>query len=246
MYDLSDFETDGFAVVAGVIGPATREELVAAVNELGPGGAALDRGGRVYASRDLLRAVPAVRKLAGSRAIRALVEPVLGSKAFPVRGLLFDKSPEVNWMVPWHQDLTIAARERVEAPGFGPWTTKAGIPHVQPPVEVLERMVTVRVHLDDDDPARGPLRVVPGSHRAGRLGAVETSRWLERVGAVACLVPRGGALVMRPLLLHASSTAVDESPHRRRVVHLEFAAESLPHGVDWDGAPGTPDEAATP
>jgi ectoine hydroxylase-related dioxygenase (phytanoyl-CoA dioxygenase family) len=138
-------------------------------------------------------------------------------------------------MVPWHQDLTVAVQARVAAPGFGPWTVKAGVPHVQPPVGVLERMVTVRVHLDDCDERSGALRVVPGSHRGGRLGAVATRGWLDRVAPVPCPVPAGGALVIRPLLLHASSAS--DAPGHRRVIHLEYAADPLPGGVAWFEGP---------
>lgn len=224
-------ERDGYAIVPDAVAPGVVAELVEAVEGLEPGGTAIDRGGRVYAMRDLLRAVPAVRRLADSEALRRLVGPVLGPGAFAVRGLLFDKTPEANWLVPWHQDLTIAVRERVEATGFGPWTVKGGVPHVRPPIDVLGRMLTVRVHLDASDAARGPLRVVPGSHASGRLDAGATRDWLDRVPAVPCLVPSGGALLMRPLLLHASSPA--DEPGHRRVVHLEYAADPLPGGVEW-------------
>src|SRR5262245_7189469 len=86
------------------------------------------------------------------------VEPILGPGAFVVRGLFFDKTPRANWKVSWHQDLTIAVRVRIEAPGFGPWSLKAGVVHVQPPAEILERMATVRLHLDDCSESNGPLR----------------------------------------------------------------------------------------
>jgi ectoine hydroxylase-related dioxygenase (phytanoyl-CoA dioxygenase family) len=228
---LSLLERDGYAIVPDVLAPGVVSGLIAALERVEPGGTALDRGGRVFAMRDLLRAVPETRRLADSDALAALVRPILGLGAFVVRGLLFDKTPEANWLVPWHQDLTIAVKQRTEAPGFGPWTVKAGVPHVQPPVAVLERMLTVRVHLDDSGAGTGPLRVLPGSHARGRLDAGETRHWLERVPAVSCLVPRGGALLMRPLLLHASSPA-DNVGHRR-VIHLEYAADRLPEGVEW-------------
>lgn len=227
------FERDGFAVVPDVVEPGGVSELVDALAAIRPGGSALDRGGQVYASRNLLADVPLVGALAGSPAVRNLVVPVLGPGAFVVRGLLFDKTPGANWTVPWHQDLTVAVKARTDAPGFGPWTVKAGVPHVRPPVGVLEQMVTVRVQLDNGDASSGPLRVVPGSHLAGRLGASSTRDWLARVPAVTCLVPRGGALLMRPLLLHASSASDTPGPHHRRVIHLEFAAGPLPDDVEW-------------
>lgn len=103
--------------------------------------------------------------------------------------------------------------------------------HVQPPARVLERMLTVRLHLDDCDETNGPLLVLPGSHRGGRLAASEIQRQRTLTPSVACPVPGGGALLMRPLLLHASSAS--QSPRHRRVIHLEYAAEPLPAGLQW-------------
>ncbi len=227
---------DGFAVVDGVIEPSEVADLVEAIDGAGPLDSALKRDDDIYGMRDLLRAIPEVRRLAGSSALLDLVEPVLGPGAFAVRGLLFDKTAAANWSVPWHQDLTIAVRARVDAPGFGPWTRKAGIPHVRPPVGVLEGMVTLRVHLDNCGPGQGPLRVLPGSHLGGRLSAEATRDRLEHVPAVNCLVPSGGVVMMRPLVLHASSAATE--PLRRRVLHLEYAVASLPGGVEWFEAVG--------
>jgi ectoine hydroxylase-related dioxygenase (phytanoyl-CoA dioxygenase family) len=177
--------------------------------------------------------VRSTNRLAASRELRGLIEPVLGPNLFPVRGLLFDKTPDVNWMVQWHQDLSIAVKERRVAPGFGPWSVKAGVPHVQPTVSVLEQMVAARVQLDEAGVGCGPLRVVPGSHLAGRLDGVETRRWVERVTPVTCVVPRGGVLLMRPLLLHASSPSDANNSKHRRIIHLEFAADRLQHGLEW-------------
>jgi hypothetical protein len=224
-------DRDGFAIVPGVVAPEVVAQLIAALDATGPSPATLERGGRTYAMRDLLREVPETRRLAESAPLRALVREVLGPGAFVVRGLLFDKTPEANWPVPWHQDLTIAVKARVEAPGFGPWTVKGGVPHVRPPIEVLQTMLTLRVHLDDCDATQGPLRVLPGSHARGRLDAGAIRAWLDRVAPVTCLVPRGGVLVMRPLILHASSPAID--PRHRRVVHLEYASRPLPGNVEW-------------
>ena len=87
----------------------------------------------------------------------------------PVRSILFDKTPRQNWPVSWHQDLTIAVQKEATCEGYGPWTTKEGVPHVQPPVELLEKMVTARIHLDDTDASNSALMVIPGSHRLGKI-----------------------------------------------------------------------------
>lgn len=211
----------GFAIIPG----ALEQDDLALLERLFPPSSS-DRGGL----RNLLD-VPAVAELAESEAIRSLVDPILGREAFPVRGILFDKTPAANWKVSWHQDLTIAVKHRSDAPGYGPWSEKAGVIHVQPPVAVLERMLAVRLHLDENGIGNGPLRVLPGSHRAGVLRDADIPRWRSRVVEQVCLVPRGGVLLMRPLLLHASSPAVE--PQHRRVIHLEYASCELASGLEW-------------
>lgn len=170
-------------------------------------------------------------QLCQSPLIRTVAENILGQGAFLVRSILFDKSPGANWKVPWHQDLTIAVREKKDVPGFGPWSVKDGVIHVQPPAWVLERVITLRLHLDDCDESNGALKVLPGSHCQGKLGADQIQALRQQSLAVLCPVSKGGMLLMRPLLLHASSPATH--PTHRRVIHLEFAAEPLPVGLDW-------------
>ena len=224
-----DLDRDGFAVVPGVLDEAEVDALAAAID--GAEVAGLRREGRLYGMRDALRAVPEVGRASRSGPLLELARAVVGPGAFPVRALLFDKSPGANWGVAPHQDLTIAVQDRVETPGYGPWTVRAGIVHVRPPVDVLAAMVTIRVHLDDSGPDNGPLRIVPGSHLGGRLDDDATRGWLDRRGMVDCPVGRGGVLLMRPLVIHASSPA--NRPGRRRVVHVEYAAGPLAGGLQW-------------
>ena len=96
---------------------------------------------------------------------------LIGEDAFPVRAVAFDKTAETNWMVAWHQDRTVAVRARIETEGFGPWSTKDGIPHVAPPVEVLQGMVTLRLHIDPCHDDNAPLKVALGTHRLGMVPA---------------------------------------------------------------------------
>lgn len=218
----------GYAIIPNVVPTDTVVELIAALAQAPAGEATRRRG--VPGVRNLL-AVPEVKQLACSPAVRALITPVLGPGGFAVRGILFDKTPGANWNVVWHQDRSVAVRERRDVPGFGPWSQKAGAVHVQPPPSVLARMLTVRLHLDDCDERNGPLRVLPGSHASGRLDADAIALWRERTPESVCPVPAGGVLLMRPLLLHASSDA--QAPAHRRVLHLEFAAGDLPGGLEW-------------
>ena len=163
----------------------------------------------------------------------AIAAAILGPEARPVRALIFDKSPARNWALGWHQDRTIAVRRRLDSPGFSGWTVKAGIPHAVPPFEILERMLTLRVHLDPVGLDNAPLLVVPGSHRLGRIAEPAIVAVAERLGSAACEAERGDLWLYAAPILHASARAA--APGRRRVLQLLYSAEDLPGGLDWLG-----------
>jgi ectoine hydroxylase-related dioxygenase (phytanoyl-CoA dioxygenase family) len=225
-------DQDGFALVPKL---AAGEEIAALLAFFDTAQMSrATRGGETFGVRNLL-CFSEVRQIAASPRIAACLMPLLGPGYRPVRGLFFDKTEAANWPVLWHQDLTLAVRERHELPGWTNWSIKQGVPHVQPPTAILARMVTMRLHLDDCDSDSGPLRVIPGSHRNGILDRAtiraETGGGLER----AILAEAGDAFLMRPLLLHTSSPAT--RPRHRRVLHLEFAPEGLlPVELAWAAA----------
>ena len=221
---LQSLETDGFTIVDRYLDPTTIASLIQDLEALD---LAPDRAG----IRNILELLPSVEILARSPEIRSVIAPILGTTARIVRGIFFDKQPTANWKVPWHQDLTIAVKNRLELPNYHPWSLKGGIPHVQPPTAILERMLTVRIHLDRIDAANGVLKVIPGSHRQGKLSAVEIDRQKQLDTSTICTCEPGGILLMRPLLLHASSSAI--IPTHRRVLHLEYANCSLAAGLEW-------------
>lgn len=165
---------------------------------------------------------PAFRDLALEIRLVALAGEALGAPAIPFRATLFDKSSDANWLVPWHQDKTLPIKDRFEAEGWGPWSVKAGVLHAQAPADALDRVVALRVHLDPSTPENGPLRVIPGSHRLGILPNAGIAVLVDQGQAMTCLVPRGGVLGMKPLLVHSSSKATSDQP--RRVLHIEYAS----------------------
>ena len=120
---------------------------------------------------------------------------------------------------------------RIDTPGFTAWSIKDGVHHVHPPAEILEGMLAVRIHLDDCGPDNGPLRVLSGTHRRGRLSDAQIAEAHNAHAEVVCTVKAGGAVLMRPLLVHASSAA--RTPAHRRVLHIDFAAADLPNGLRW-------------
>jgi hypothetical protein len=218
----AELQHHGFSIVGGVLTSAEQSELL---DLLGLSAGAGRRG---------LLDVPAIAKLARSQKLTNLVRPHMAAEPFPVRAIFFSKSPQTNWLVSWHQDLTVALGARIEIPGFGPWSVKDGIPHVQPPVALLEQMLTVRLHLDDANQSNGALRVLPGPHRLGRLSADRIQQLRAEEPDFTCEVTAGDALLMRPLLLHASNRSTSNRP--RRVLHIEYAAFNLPEGLEWHDA----------
>ena len=215
---------DGFTIAHRVLRP----EALAALIQLSEASVIPEEGrGGV---RNLLD-MPAFRDLAESAQVRSLVTPILGENAFAVRGILFDKTDQANWKVPWHQDVTIAVTHKVEANGYGPWSIKAGVQHVQPPTQILESMLSVRIHLDDCPASNGALRVLPGTHLSGKLPQTEIEAAAYRIAPFTCEAGPGDALLMRPLLVHASSPS--NTPCHRRVIHFDYASTELAGDMEW-------------
>ncbi|MCF8506639.1 MAG: phytanoyl-CoA dioxygenase family protein [Caulobacter sp.] len=171
--------------------------------------------------------------LAPDGAIGRIAASLISGAARPVRAVIFDKSPASNWIVAWHQDRTICVRNRVEVEGFGPWSTKDGLLHVAPPIAVLEGMVTLRLHLDDCDDDNAPLRIALGSHQLGYVSAAEAASRVEALPAFVCHARAGDVWAYSTPILHMSERS--RSYGRRRVLQVDYAARTLPGGLEWRG-----------
>ena len=219
----------GFAVVPPLYAPPELATLLRCIEQAPAASPNFRRSQDVFAIRNLLGEVPALWPLLDTPALRRLLGELFPAGCHLTKGIYFDKPAGSNWLVAWHQDLMINVAHRADLPGFGPWTAKAGWVAVQPPVAVLENTVTIRLHLDDCDATNGALKVVPGSHLGGVVPAETIAT--HTATATVCAVPAGGAMLMKPLLLHASNRSTSNRP--RRVIHLEFSAAELPEGLAW-------------
>ena len=180
-------------------------------------------------ARHLLRLAD-VGRLARDARLIDLAARFIGEPVIPLTATLFDKSADANWLVTWHQDTALPVRTRRDAASWGPWSMKAGQLYAHAPSEVLSAVVALRVHLDDSAADNGPLRVLPGTHRLGRVDEDQLRAATQRVAALSCLVAAGGVIAMRPLTIHASSKATSTAP--RRVLHIEYAPQ---HVIDrWN------------
>jgi hypothetical protein len=166
--------------------------------------------------------VPVVGDLAVDPRMVGIAAAFVGPGAVPFRATLFDKSPGANWLVVWHQDTALPLRERFDDGAWGPWSSKAGVLYAHAPAWALERVVALRVSLDDSSSTNGPLRVLPDTHLRGVLSDAAIELLARSATPVDCIAGRGDVVAMRPLTVHASSKAIDDRP--RRVLHIEYAA----------------------
>lgn len=220
--DPLDFNDDGAVLHAGAalsILSALEAELADVPPDLA--------GARLY-NRAGLNALLDVSGPIGSLAAR-----ILGSDANAVRAILFDKTAATNWALGWHQDRTIAVKERADVAGYGPWSIKAGVHHVEPPFAVIEQMVTLRIHLDPVPADNTPLLIAPGLHRFGRVPEAHIPALVARCGSYACLADRCDVWAYRTPIVHASAAAT--SVTRRRVLQVDYSAERLANGLRWAG-----------
>lgn len=219
-YSLS---SDGFEIRRGVIEEAQISDLRAEAERVASG-----------AGTVCVRSLCAKSELFDALAISPALLSLLPAGMMPVRSILFDKTPAENWPVLWHQDLTIAVSETKEVAGYGPWSVKDGVPHVQPPAQILEGMMTIRLHLDDTPAGNGALRVIPGSHLSGKLKSRQVTE-LRKEPEVVCECKAGDVLLLSPLILHSSKRS--DSPQRRRILHFEYARlEELNSNLQWHEA----------
>jgi ectoine hydroxylase-related dioxygenase (phytanoyl-CoA dioxygenase family) len=207
-------DLNGFTVLPHCL---SSDEVARFLMELRPSPVRSGRAGIRHALQD-----PNIARLAWEPRLWQCARDVLGSNAVPFSATVFDKSPAANWLVAWHQDRAVPLRERREMPGWSGWSVKEGVTYANAPAEVLSNILALRVHLDDSTDQNGPLRVLAGTHKLGVLSENEIGKLAAEYPAVHCIVPRGGVLAIRPLLVHASSKLQVAIP--RRIIHIEYTA----------------------
>jgi hypothetical protein len=205
-------EEHGFAIISDAVSGEDISKLSQSISDVH---LSRSRAGVRHALK-----YPAVAQMARHPGLLVLARNILGCGALPFRATLFDKSPESNWLVVWHQDTALPLRAKRDAQDWGPWSVKDGVIYAHAPARVLARVLALRLHLDDSTAENGPLRVLPGSHKMGVLDDDAIHELAERTIPIDCLVPRGGVLAMRPLTVHASSKSQTDLP--RRVLHIEY------------------------
>jgi ectoine hydroxylase-related dioxygenase (phytanoyl-CoA dioxygenase family) len=210
-------EENGFAVIPSVV---SEESISILSEEFAHADLRRSRAGVRHALGN-----PAVTKLARDSRLLRIAAESLENEAFPFRATLFDKSPVSNWLVVWHQDTALPLQKKQETPGWGPWSVKDGVIYAHAPSAALSQVVALRIHLDDSTEQNGPLRVLSGTHKLGVLADDAIHDLSIKIPPIDCLVPKGGVVAMKPLIVHASSKS--RSEESRRVLHIEYAASNI-------------------
>lgn len=219
----------GFSVISNVFSTEEIEKISEVIQNIDSSKETFRKSEDLFAIRQFLKEIPEVKDLIFNENLKTIINEIFGENYFVVKSIYFDKPEKSNWYVAYHQDLTISVDKKVELENFGPWTTKQNQFAVQPPLDILENIFTIRIHLDDTDEHNGALKVIPKSHAKG-IYRPETIDWNVETENI-CNVEKGGVMIMKPLLLHGSNRTTNGK--KRRVIHIEFSDKELPDELNW-------------
>ena len=219
----------GFSVISNVYSTEEIERISEFIQNIDTSKDTFRKSEDLFAIRQFLKEIPEVKDLIFNENLKTIIREIFGENYFVVKSIYFDKPEKSNWYVAYHQDLTISVDKKLELENFGPWTTKQNQFAVQPPLDILENIFTIRIHLDNTDENNGALKVVPKSHAKG-IYRPETIDWEVETENI-CNVENGGVMIMKPLLLHGSNRTTNGK--KRRVIHIEFSDRELPEELNW-------------
>lgn len=225
----SELEQKGFSIIDSVYSEKEIYSILKFIESQDSSSPTFRKSEDLFAIRQFIKDFPEIKRLVFNEKLKSVISSIAGEDFFIVKSIYFDKPETSNWFVAYHQDLTISVDNKENIEGFGPWTTKHNQFAVQPPLEFLENIFTIRIHLDETDENNGALKVVDESH-SKQIYRPETIDWnIEKESF--CSVKSGGIMLMKPLLLHGSNRTSNQK--RRRVIHIEFSNMSLPNQINW-------------
>jgi len=225
----TEISNKGFTTINDVFFEEEINQIIDVIHSIDTSKETFRKSEDLFVIRQFLKEVPESRQLIFNDNIKKIINEIFGDNYFVVKSIYFDKPEKSNWYVSYHQDLTISVDKKLDLKGFGPWTTKQNQFAVQPPIEYLKNIFTIRIHLDDTDENNGALKVVPNSH-SKEIYRPETIDWNVETEEI-CTVNKGGIMIMKPLILHGSNRTTNNQ--KRRVIHIEFSNMELPAEINW-------------
>uniref|UniRef100_UPI00404B7EC5 phytanoyl-CoA dioxygenase family protein n=1 Tax=Flavobacterium sp. TaxID=239 RepID=UPI00404B7EC5 len=229
---LSEINSQGFVIIDNVYTDREIENIVFEIEKVTKKdfeNATFRKTEDLFAIRQFHKEIPQTMEIILNENLKQIIKSNFGNDFFITKSIFFDKPEKSNWFVAYHQDLTISVNKKAEVTHFINWTNKQNQFAVQPPTEILEKNFTIRIHIDKTTKENGALKVLNESHKKGivRIENVDIENTVETI----CEVEKGGIMIMKPLLFHASSKTTNNE--RRRVIHLEFSNQNLPQELNW-------------
>lgn len=228
----AEINSEGFTIINNVYNENEIEKLISLienVTENNSDNATFRKSQDLFAIRQFHKEVPETLDFIFNENLKSIIESNFGTGFFITKSIYFDKPEKSNWFVAYHQDLTISVNKKIEVENFENWTVKQNQFAVQPPKEILEDNFTIRIHIDKTTKDNGALKVINNSHSKGILRIENLD--FEKETETICEVEKGGIMIMKPLLFHASNKTTNNE--RRRVIHIEFSKQQLPAGLEW-------------
>lgn len=228
----NEIDSEGFAIINDIYTDNEIEKLISLIEnqtENDTDNATFRKSQDLFAIRQFHREIPKTLPFIFNHNLKDVIESTFGKGYFITKSIYFDKPEKSNWFVAYHQDLTISVDKKIEVENFENWTIKQNQFAVQPPKEILEDNFTIRIHIDKTTKDNGALKVINNSHSKGILRIKNLG--IENEKETICEVGKGGIMIMKPLLFHASNKTTNNK--RRRVIHIEFSKQELPDGLEW-------------
>ena len=225
----NELEEKGYALLENCYSSHEIQKIINCIQGIDQKGSSFLKSKDVFAIRQLFKVIPQLKDLVFNQKLNTLLSKFYPSNYFLTKAIYFDKPSTSNWFVPYHQDLSVSVNQKVELDGYTNWTSKKGQFGVQPPIEILARTITLRIHFDQTDQFNGALKVIPKSHKRGVIRAASKD-WDSSAEQI-CAIEKGGVMLMKPLTLHASNRTTNNK--QRRVIHLEFCDMELSEPLEW-------------
>lgn len=229
LYSTDFFNANGHGIFEDIYTSTEIKEIINIIEQNEKENSNFRKSEELFAIRQVLNEIPSLKKLIFNRNLLEMVQQVGGNDYFIIKSIYFDKPETSNWVVPYHQDLTISVKKKNITEGYTNWTSKNNQIAVQPPLAVLENIFTIRIHLDNTTYQNGAVKVIPQSHKKAVIPLHHVK--INKEDEFICEVPRGGIMLMKPLTLHASTRTTNHQ--RRRVIHIEFSNFILENNLEW-------------
>lgn len=232
MNTLNQINNEGFSIINNVYTTNEVEKLISLIENVTKNDfnvSTFRKSQDLFAIRQFHKEIPETLDLIFNQNLKEIIKSNFGTGYFITKSIYFDKPEKSNWFVAYHQDLTISVNKKIDVENFENWTVKQNQYAVQPPKEILENNFTIRIHIDKTTKDNGALKVINNSHSKGILRIENLD--FENEKETICEVEKGGIMIMKPLLFHASNKTTNNE--KRRVIHIEFSKQELPAELQW-------------